>query len=243
MKTRLGTALLLLAALWLGGCATMDPNVGLKPAFWENKQQTIVVSLAELPEANHRMLGQQGLLDIAINQGNAKPLIDHLKTFNVADYKKVAKDVSDTLTAQGYRVRENADVIKVATLPDFKAAEGQSKGGAVYASKDFTTLKDKLGPNRLLLITLQAIGTERTYYGFIPTGAPVAAINVRGEIIDLANNEVLWRQPFMRQLPVDGEWDQAPNFPNIDRALQKVMLMSRKDLQNTFLTPATASAK
>lgn len=232
----------LAAALLLStGCATMDPDVKLGSSFWDNKNQTIVVTVAKMPPADHMMLGAQGLLDIAINKENAKALTAHLKTVNVADYQKVVKDVSEVLKSHGFRTRELSEAIDIATLPKRESQE-ESKDSVVYASQDFTQLKDKIGPHRLLLITVQSVGTQRTYYGFIPTTPPSAMINVKGEVIDLANNQVLWRQRFNDQAGVTEPWDQPPNYPNVTKAIEKVLLISRKNLQGSF-SPTSVAAQ
>lgn len=222
------------------GCATMDPDVKLGSSFWDNKNQTIVVTMAKMPQADHTMLGAQGLLDIAINKENAKVLVTHLKTLNVADYQKVTKDVADVLKSHGFKTRELSEAIDIASLPKIES-KGDSKGSVVYASQDFTQLKDKIGPHRLLLVTVQSVGTQRSYYGFIPTSPPSAMINVKGEVIDLANNQVLWRQRFSDQAGVAEPWDQPPNYPNVTKAIEKVLLISRKNLQNSFSATSVAA--
>ncbi len=241
MLTKITKYIPLATALLLStGCATMDPDVKLGSSFWDNKNQTIVVSMAKMPEADHMMLGAQGLLDIAINKENAKTLTTHLKTVKVADYQKVVKDVSDALKAHGFKTRELSEAIDVAALPKRESKE-ESKGSVVHASQDFTQLKDKIGPHRLLLIAVQSVGTQRTYYGFIPTTPPSAMINVKGEVIDLANNQVLWRQRFNDQAGVTEPWDQPPNYPNVSKAIEKVLLVSRKNLQGAFTTTSAAA--
>lgn len=234
---------LAVAVIWVSGCASVPTHVKMDPGFWSDKRQTVVVAIAEMPAPDHFMLGQQGLLDVAINKGNAEELTAFLKTVDTSAYAKVTTDIAQALRAKGFKTQEHAGYLNVTSLPAFKAPE--SKDGAAkvaHAEKDFRELAKKYGPNRLLLLDVRSIGTQRNYFGFIPTSAPSATITVRGQIVDLADNRLLWRQNQSEQAAIADPWDQPQSFPNVGRAIEKVMLVSRKNMQKFFDETSVASA-
>jgi len=131
--------------------------------------------------------------------------------------------------------------IHAGALKDFSTADKSR----VYASKDFRSLKAELGgSDRLLLFTVVAVGTQRSYYGFIPISSPSAMMNARGEIIDLQTNEVLWRQTTTDVAAIDDPWDESPEFRNVHAAVQKVILAARKSMADLLFAglPAGAAA-
>jgi len=219
-------------AIFAVGCASTNVRQDLDASFWENKDEPIAVSIASLPKPGHFGTGSQGLLDIAINQGNAQPIIDHMQTISLEDYNKAVPEISAALKAQGFNAVEITENVDVDSLPEFD--EPNDAGDKVYSDHDFSTLREKYKVNRMILVRVTRVGTQRNYYGFIPTGAPSAITWATCELIDLNTNELLWRKPFNQQMAVDEPWDQPTSYPNITRALEKAMLMSRKSLPEAF---------
>ena len=219
-------------AIFAAGCTTTNVRQDLDASFWENKTQPIGISIAKLPTPDHHSTGSQGLLDIAINRGNASSIIEHLQTINVSDYNKAVPELSAALTEQGFTTVAIPENIDEASLPEFK--EPSNAGEKAYSEHDFRDLRDKYEINRMIMVRMKAVGTQRNYYGFIPTGAPYAITRASCELIDLNTNELLWRKPLEQIIAVDGDWDQPPSYQNITRAVEKAMLISRKSLPNAF---------
>jgi hypothetical protein len=219
----------------LSGCVT-SPYVQLKPEFWTQADRSVGVAVAKLPAATTHKVGQQGLLDMAINEAMADELSKYLKTLDLSSYGKVSGEAASRMQAKGLKVREVGSPVDVATLPDFKTEDSSR----VYAQKDFRSLKQQLGVDRLLLLTVTAAGTQRSYYGFIPTSSPIGLLSARGEIVDLNTNEILWRQLTTNTAPIDDPWDQPPNYPNVSVAVQKVILMARRSLIDSLFGASVA---
>jgi hypothetical protein len=186
----------------------------------------MAIAIVKLPEADHLMLGNQGLLDIAINSGNAAEMVKQLKNIDISSYAKMTEEVAATLQEKGFNVVTITDQIDVEKLEDFEPSS--EKEGVYYASKDYRKLKDELKADRLLLVQVMTVGTERSYYGFIPTSPPAAQASVRMQIIDLNNARLLWRDNLKEVVAVQDPWDQPPSFPNVTAAVEKVVLMTRK---------------
>jgi len=224
-KISVSVASLMLVSL-LAGCAAVNQPVSVKEAFWTQSDRTIGVAISKLPEAQAHKIGQQGLLDMAINEGMAGEISKYLKKVDVTVYGQARGEFAKRLTARGLKVTEVNKAIDVVTLADFMTDDKSH----AYATKDYRPLKKELGVDRLLMLVVQAVGTQRSYYGFIPTSAPIAMLSARGEIVDLTTNEVLWRQNTMNTVGVDDPWDQPPYFPNVDVAVKKVLISARRSM-------------
>jgi hypothetical protein len=226
----------------LSACA-LNPAVQMKKEFWSQTDRSVVVALANLPEAMPHKEGPQGLLDIAINNAMADELTKALKTITLTDsYGQTRSEVVKRMQENGMKASLHEKTIDADALTDFRS-EDKSR---VYARKDFRSLKAELdGADRLLLFTVVAVGTQRSYYGFIPTSRPTAVLEARGEIIDLQTNELLWRQTTKDSAAIDDPWDEPPEFRNVYAAVQKVILAARNSMVDLLFagSPAAAAAK
>ncbi|WP_455206747.1 hypothetical protein [Kaarinaea lacus] len=233
---QLGLVVALVYLFLVSGCA-VNQQVAMKKEFWTETNRSLGVAIAKLPEAKLHMVGSQGLLDIAINQSMTSELSGYLQRVNLGGYGKATGEVASRFQERGFQVVEINQTIDQTTLKEF---ESNSSSGA-YTQKDFRQLKDELGVDRLVLLSVDAVGAQRSYYGFIPTGAPVAMLRAHGEIIDLSSNEVLWRQTTNTTVAIDDPWDQPPEYTNVGVAVQKVILMARDQIiRSLFDSPDTA---
>ena len=106
-----------------------------------------------------------------------------------------------------------------------------------FTKVDFKPIAAKYGINQLVLLTIDRIGTIRPYYGFIPLGSPAGLCQANGQLINLGNNELLWLYTMSdkeSQIPVDGEWNQSPDYPNVDKAVQKAIKNAITVIRNDF---------
>jgi hypothetical protein len=218
-------------ALLLGGCAQVAYKpIPLNNTFWQDRQQVVGVASDKLPEATAHMTGAQGLLDIAINKGNAEKMIERLKTLDVKRAAGIQDNLADALSRRGLQVTK-LQIIESATLPEFKAPANPEQ----YAQRDFSGLKSK-GINRLLYVTVQRVGLTRGYYGFIPTGAPRAVFAVTGQLIDLADNRLLWYNAHETTAVIADPWDQEPDFPNVSEAVLKNLLEGATQFERSLFS-------
>lgn len=208
---------ILLAGLFslLAGCAlTPQKPVSLNPSFWENRQQTVGVAVTTSAPPNATMLGQQGLLDYAINRGNAKSMIDVLEKMDITRLKNIAKEFADQLTARGFNVKTLDDPIDISKMEKFS---GKSEE-ASFAAQDFRKYKSD-DMDKLIVISVNRVGTVRNYYGFIPLDAPQADLSLTGQMVNLNNNELMWYTKEDKKMPIAEPWDQAPGFENVQKSV------------------------
>src|SRR5258708_17841718 len=81
MKTRSFVSSRACVLAWvalLGGCATGYKPIQLEASFWQDRQSVVGVVTETIPYPVAQMAGDQGLLDVAINRGDAAPMVDQL---------------------------------------------------------------------------------------------------------------------------------------------------------------------
>jgi len=229
------TSVLALAAL-LGGCATGYKPIQLDASFWQDRQSVIGVVTETIPEPAAQMTGGQGLLDVAINQSNAGPMVDQLKRLDVKRAAAISENLAKGLSSRGIKVNQLA-TIDVKKYAEFKPEANPE----LYASRNFQELKGQ-GIDRLLLVSVVNIGTVRPYYGFIPMGPPRAAFTVKGQLVDLKDNKLLWYNTHRATSIIAEPWDQAPDFPNLSAAVLKNLSDGAALFERSFFTTPTSSA-
>lgn len=224
--------LLVILALLLGtaGCSTMKP-VGVAPEFWENKQTKIAVVLHKVPEHGLFMkIGNQGLLDKAINGAMTAKLSEHCKTFKPDNFLKIQDIFADELTKAGFEVVKYSKQIVIEELPKIKKMEN-------CYNRDFSEIFKETGCDNIIVLHLMSFGVVRTYRGFIPQTDPEGAANVYGLMVSKPDNKIGWytgkRFGHVKEY-VSGDWDQEPDYPNITVAAAKALEKSQTFLKDKF---------
>jgi hypothetical protein len=222
------------ASVLLGGCAVPYKPIELEQSFWQERQVVIGVVSSAVPPVEAHMAGAQGLLDIAINKGNASKMVDQMKKLSVERVTVIPANFADGLGRRGFKVMK-LDPIDPAKLPEFKPAANPE----LYASRDFQSLKEK-GLDRVLFVNVQRIGTIRSYQGFIPLGAPRAVFGVTGQLIDVKTNKLLWHNRYETQAAIAEPWDQEPDFPNVSAAVTKNMIEGAAQFERSLFAGSAA---
>jgi hypothetical protein len=226
---RISFAMLAAGTLLLGGCAgTAYKPIQLDNTFYQDRQSVIGVAAEKVPEATAHMLGAQGLLDIAINQGNAGKMIERLKTIDVKRAATIPDNLADGMTRRGLKITKLA-TIDSATFPEFKPAANPEQ----YAPRDFKSLKAK-GIDRFLHVSVRRLGTTRNYTGFIPAGPPRAVFAVTGQLVDVSTNKLLWYNAYELTAAIPEPWDQEPGYSNVSDTVLKNMLEGASQFERSF---------
>jgi hypothetical protein len=228
----MGAAALVLCVV---GCG--PSRVALKPTFWNETQHTIGVTTVVAPKLGAHRAGSEGLLDMAINSAMSGTLEGHLQSMDASKFNVVADHYVEKLKERGLNARRLPEEVVPATMAPFKA---ESSGE--FAAVDLRPLGTKEGIDKLILLSIQQCGTVRSYYGFIPLGAPKGMCISQGELIDLKTNQVEWRafpEPGKNTVEVVGEWDEPPDFKNVTVAVEQAMLQAQEFLLQEFFDPRT----
>lgn len=227
-------SIILLLISFVAGCATFKPNFAVKERFWENKKQTIGIAVAKIPQPEAHKTGGQGLLDIAINNANASELGEHLAKQDVQQINKTTDKMFSYLRGKGFNVVKIEDQIDAESLKEVSLSDDESKK-IYYTNRDFTPLKTKYNIDKIVLVTLDKVGTIRNYYGFVPLGAPSGYSKAVGQIINLENNQLEWNYVIDQQIPTsESEWDVPPSFPGLTKAMYTAFNQTQELLFNEF---------
>lgn len=231
MKTKL---LILFLILGLSGCVTTTPNFAVKRQFWDNKNKVIGVVVGDMPSPSAHKGGNQGLLDIVINNSNADDLELHLNTLDVSRISDIAIKMTRYLKGKGLKVKHISKNLDLKSLNDFEAENNESSQ-TYYSNLDYRLLKTKYGVDKLVVINIVRIGTIRNYYGFVPLGDPSGLSHLGGYVVNLDNNQLEWKQSVVQQSPNNtDDWDSPPKFDGLTKAMYVAFDQSKNMLFNHF---------
>lgn len=204
---------------FLSGCAAT--RISLKPSFWQEKELKIGVAVVSYPKVAAHKVGAQGLLDQAINEVLAAELKAYLRQVDITAFSSIADQFVQRLREEGKTVKKIDGLLD---LEEFQSFKPTTSGN--YTKVDFRSLSQKEDIDTLLLLSIERVGTIRSYYGFIPLGAPKALCQAKGQLVDLNNNEILWLYTMEEKeasVPIEDKWSQPPDYPNLNNALKKAV--------------------
>jgi len=199
------------------GCAQQPRNVQLSENFWQNKNQKIAIASFKAPKPQVRTVGAQGLLDLAVNTTMNSGMNTFLKRTDLTWYKEINSSFAN-------RLKEHT--IKTSVLPqEFE-----------HDKKSRELLLSQVEADKVLTLELRAIGARREYYSIIPKGAPEAFCVLVGELIDPKDKKVWWHHEVVIVQPVQGAWDQGPNYPNFTNALNVAVNEAKQEILDSFFS-------
>ena len=217
------------AILAISGCAT--PNVTLPESFWQDHQQKIVVANGTIPKPELYQQGQVAGGEMLINRMISDQFQQYLSHYSL---KSIA-DIRTTFTTQLKEHQMNAHVYE-RPIDIKKLHSTHGKEVKQFASKDFTPLVAQVGKNKLLIVSVDAVGATRRYYSLIPLGAPKAMCVLNGKLVDLRDNRVLWRYKSKVVLAVEGNWNQPPNYVAFSKTLEQAISLAKQELVDSFFS-------
>ncbi len=191
------------------------PPVSLTAAFWKDTGPTIGVAMNEPPVT--RLTGiYRAPLALPSNAANTAAPGKHPNDPDFSAFNRIQTTLKSVLGQHGFKASIVKTPVDLAHLPAFDGPGGAS----YYASKDFRSLKEKLGVDRLLLIDRPVFGyTRRPGGSVLDSYAQDTHCGASGSLINLADNRILWHASWPASHQVADPWDQPPNFPNRNRAL------------------------
>jgi hypothetical protein len=231
------------AALLTSACA--PARLTVKPEFWNDHQAKIGVALTPHPTGAAHKVGAQGLLDMAINSAVAGSLQEHLSKVDLAEFDRVRDRFVEELGKRGMSVVAIPGYVDPASFP--KRGDDAPAIENAYG-RDLAALRAKHHVDVVVLLQVSRFGTIRSYYGFIPLGAPSGFFEVKGQMVDLKTGQLLWQTQLDEKaasVPAEGDWDQPPDYPNLTAALRAAVANGNAFLVKEFFTtppPATPAA-
>lgn len=215
--------------IFLAACATPYKHKELSADFWTKRDVPMGVTLWKVQPAKATKLGPQGLLDVAINESVANTFGKRLAEADLSRINAIPNNLEKRLSSRGFVVKTLENIEDDKSLPDFS----DKPKGSGYAEKDYRGYKSQ-GIERLLVIRVSEVGTRRSYYGFIPLGAPIATMVIRGQLIDVNTNEILWDNQIANTNVIKEPWDQEPGFENLMVAVNTTVTDGSAKFERSF---------
>ncbi len=219
-------------AATLAACASQPKDVELNEQFWQDHTQTVAVAESTKPEAHLEKTGNQGLIDYAINSAMTSTFENHINGTDLSWMETYQASLVSEL--EGHYIK----AVIVKTPIDITALPQSKQDNKKYAVKTYAPLSMKVGDDKLLVITLNKIGAIRNYYGFIPSGAPSAIVDMTGRLVDINSNEIYWRHNARVVTSINGNWDQPPHYDNFNSALEIAVDTAKDELRSSLLNNA-----
>jgi hypothetical protein len=230
-----------MAGVVLGGCGLR--RMALPPSFWQERTLRVGVALVEYPVAGAYSLDRNSFVGKPTSSAATVEMNNYLKKTNLQTFGDTRDLFVNNLRERGMEAKAiNAPI----RLDDYPKYNGPKTEGEPY-KKDLRSLKEKEGIDRLIFLTVTRFGTLRNYSGLIPIGRTKALFMVKGEMVDLKDNRVLWRTAMSEfrkqgQGPIENPWDQPPDYPHLTKALEQVLEKGKRFLWSNFF-PSLPLAK
>ena len=221
MKFGIGR-LLLAGVVALSGCAgTPQQNVELAPNILSTQSGRVGIVMPAIPQVDTYFPGADCLLCIAAASLANAQLTSYTQKLPTEDLTKMKNDVADLLRKKGVDVMLIDENLKIDSLP-------ASNNEAINVSrKDFTSLKNKYGIDKVLVMEVNSLGIWRNYSSYFPTGEPYAALNGAGYLVNLNNNTYEWYTHVRNVKTSEGKWDEPPAYPGLTNAYFQVIELSK----------------
>jgi hypothetical protein len=218
-------ALSVAALVFLSGCATKPQlPVNFAPAALASGNERVGIAMTAMPKVQVHLPGAGCLLCILAATAMNSDLSKHADTLTLEDLPKLKESIAASLRKRG---------TAVVVIPDALDTQELSKAdgaGDNVADKNFAPLQKKYGIDKLLVIELNAIGFERHYSSYIPTGDPKAFVRGRGYMVNLASNTYEWYLPMNIVKSADGKWDEPAKFPGLTNAYYQAIELGKDHL-------------
>lgn len=223
--------LLLSLGVSLAGCATQK-IIPLTSDFWFKKQKTVAVISFPVPRAQQELSGQQGMLDVVasmVHGASRTPINVCLENIDTQSLKLLKERVAERLFQQGFVVKE------IDAMPEFELLKAQEG----FSHYNVAAQRTNLGTDYVLLLNIPTWGIVRPYYGFIPLTAPQAHVQLKGELVDTHTNRLAWYYDADVIRPIQGSWDDAPNYPNLVHTVEATVDEAKSKLERDLFRTAT----
>jgi len=199
----------------------------LKPTFWQETEAKIGIAVAAFPPALLHKQGSQGLLDMAITEAVSGDLKTYLKQLDLSDFTDVDGFIQE-FEEKGFVTKKITQQINSELFPEYTAPSSGK-----YSKIDFRGLAAKEDIDLLLLLSVERVGTIRSYYGFIPLSKPKAFCHAKGQLVELKSNQIIWMYNMNEAestIEVIGEWDMPPDYPDLSKAMKRALANAKEIL-------------
>lgn len=225
---------ILLLASFLSGCATT--GIAINPSFWQEKDKKIGVAFVKFREALRYRSEEPTIGHLVVGmfvknklKTTAEELDEFMKRLDISKFDAASDRFVELLQARGFNARKIEGFININRFPVFKVG-----CAGKFAYKDLTSLASEENIDILILFEAINYGLIGEIFTYMPSGLPRGYFMVKGEMINLNNNELLWQTTKTKEEPPVKEWYQPPDFPELVVAIQKAADKATSELEADF---------
>ncbi len=221
--------LALFVALVISGCAVKPQNpIAFDSQKIISNSTRVGVVMTPMPVVDTRFPGADCLLCMAAASVANNALTTHVKTLPLEDLPLLKIEVVKSLKAKGLQVVDLDTPLDLSKFPDVRNSEPG------FSKKDFSSLKSQHNIDKLLVLSIAAVGVHRNYSAYIPTGAPYSTVQGVGYIVNLNDNSLDWYEPVTIRKFAEQNWDEPPKFPGLTNAYYQAIEMAKDAFTRVF---------
>lgn len=221
--------ILIAGVITLSGCAgTPQQNLDLAPGVLSAQTGRLGIVMTSMPKVDTFFPGADCLLCMATASLANTTLTAYTQTLPTEDLTKLKQEVADLIQKRGIKVTVIEESLNLDNLPKWSVEAPN------VARKDFVSLKQKYGVDKLLVMQVNILGIRRNYAAYFPTGEPTAVLEGAGYIVNLNNNVYEWYSWVSNTKNSDGKWDEPPSFPGLTNAYFQVVETSKDNFLKPF---------
>ena len=207
-------SLILVVAALMTACAGVprQPTLTLSPDFYSNKDGVVGIYMNKLPAPDTHLVGASCLLCYAAASAANSSLTSHITSLSAEDLDGMSGAIEAKLKDKGIKTRFINTAIEFEVMEDF----ADHKTG--FSHKDLKPLRESLGVDKLIVVSITSVGAYRPYSGYIPTGDPVGVVTGIAYTVDLKTNKYEQYESLDFKVNTEGEWDEPPAFAGVTNA-------------------------
>lgn len=218
---------LLAIAVLLSACASKRQDMPLQEALIKPNSKIVTVAVDNFKPQFYKN-GEEGLVDMMITEMFISDCRKSIENHDINPLINQEFHQSFGAALQGKSLQWTPVHTKI-DPNTLKASEGEDA-----SPFDLQFLKHQHQADYALVLHPQVLGTMRSYYGFIPLGAPTGYAHVHMYVVDLTTNMIIGYCDATCGTVVRGDWDTPPNYANlldaIDSALRNTLHQSYRHL-------------
>lgn len=202
--------------------------VPVDSGFKAKRGQKVAVITMKAPQAGVHHVGNQGILDMAVNHATSTGSRHQLKNYpSQQKLDEVGSQFAKRLNSKGYKATlldvhpEVKDFNPTLAKPDAKKP--------IHGFDSYLR-----GYDAAVYLTMPAVGRSKAVYAFIPLSRANAIAPLQGSMFDTASQKRLWRSGLVSIDPGSGVRVENDSDAGVYRAIDKAAQMSSDGLQAEF---------
>ncbi|MEI8321170.1 MAG: hypothetical protein WCG05_04080 [Alphaproteobacteria bacterium] len=206
-----------LLLLGVTNCATKRDPIPFNGLCFEKPSAVVIAEISGFDKAKYFKEGDQGFLDVLINDFFASSLNKRLERID-------AKPIMNERFYEFFAKRFQENNFKVIKCPHpLNRKDLSSIDKANYAPYDFMFLREKYEAEYALIVEPKSFGLTRNYYGFIPTSAPYGHVSLLVYLVRLEDNSLEAYYMGAFNGAVNGDWDTPPEYAGLMTAVEDTL--------------------